>query len=167
MARWLDDDEQRAWRAWVAATSLLTDRLNRDLQHQHGLTLADYEILVRLSEAPQGRLRMSELAGRALSSRSRLSHQVARMTEAGLVARTECADDRRGAFAVLTDRGWHLLREAAPDHVESVRSHLLDVLGRERFLTLGESCASVAAHLGATDARALPDACATTGAVPD
>lgn len=157
MARWLDDDEQRAWRAWLAATSLLADRLNRDLQHQHRITLADYEILVRLSEADDHRLRMSDLADRSHSSRSRLSHQIARMTEAGLVNRTDCADDRRGAFAVLTDRGWQVLRQSAPDHVESVRAHLLDVLGRERFLALGESCAAVAAHLGATDSRALPD----------
>ena len=123
MTRWLTDDEQRHWRAWLAASLLLNDRLSRDLQEQHGLTIADYEILVHLSEAPDRRLRMSELAEAALSSRSRLSHQIDRMARAGLVDRESCADDRRGAFAVLTQHGWDVLVAAAPDHVESVRRH--------------------------------------------
>ena len=86
MTRWLTEDEQRSWRAWLSASVLLTDRLSRDLQEQHGLTIADYEILVRLSEIPDRRMRMSELADATLSSRSRLSHQIDRMERAGLVA---------------------------------------------------------------------------------
>ena len=93
MTRWLSEEEQRHWRAWLAASLLLNDRLSRDLQEQHDLTIADYEILVWLSEAPDRRLRMSELARRALSSRSRLSHQIDRMERAGLVTREVCAEE--------------------------------------------------------------------------
>lgn len=147
MTRWLSDDEQRHWRAWLAASNLLNDRLSRDLQEQHDLTIADYEILVQLSEAPERRMRMSDLADRTLSSRSRLSHQIDRMAQRDLVAREACVDDRRGSFAVLTDHGWNALVAAAPDHVESVRRHLLDVLTPEEFAALGEACATVADRL--------------------
>lgn len=137
MTRWLSDDEQCAWRSWVAAYLLVPDRLGRDLQEQAGLTFADYEILVRLSETPDRRMRMSDLAGLTLSSRSRLSHQIDRMQKAGYVDRQECTDDRRGYFAVLTDKGWDALVEAAPVHVESVRKRLLDTLTPEEFAELG------------------------------
>lgn len=147
MTRWLSDDEQRHWRAWLAASNLLNDRLSRDLQEQHDLTITDYEILVQLSEAPDRRMRMSDLAERTLSSRSRLSHQIDRMAARDLVAREACVDDRRGSFAVLTEHGWNALVAAAPDHVESVRRHLLDVLSPEEFAALGEACASVAERL--------------------
>lgn len=147
MTRWLSDDEQRHWRAWLAASNLLNDRLSRDLQEQHDLTIADYEILVQLSESPERRMRMSDLAEATLSSRSRLSHQIDRMASRDLVAREACVDDRRGSFAVLTDHGWDVLVAAAPDHVESVRSHLLDVLSPEEFAALGEACATVAERL--------------------
>ena len=148
MTRWLSEDEQRHWRAWLAASLLLQDRLNRDLQEQHGLTMADYEILVRLSEAPDRRMRMSDLASTTLSSRSRLSHQIDRMVKAGLVEREACVADRRGAFAVLTDHGWQTLVAAAPDHVESVRQHLIDPLTAGEFAALGDACVKVADQLG-------------------
>ena len=144
MARWLTQREQESWRAWIEASLLLTDRLSRDIQAQHGLTFADYEILVWLSEAPERRLRMSELARRALSSRSRLSHQIDRMERAGLVTREVCAEDRRGSFAVLTDAGWRTIVEAAPDHVASVRANLVDILSPEEFAALGAACRKVA-----------------------
>lgn len=144
MTRWLTADEQSHWRSWLAASKLLNDRLSRDLQEQHDLTLADYEILVTLSEAPDRRLRMSELAEATLASRSRLSHQIDRMEQRGLVERESCADDKRGAFAVLSDGGWRTLVAAAPDHVESVRVHLLDVLSDREFSSLGRACAKVA-----------------------
>lgn len=137
MTRWLSEAEQGYWRSWLAATLLLPDRLGRDLQEQTGLTMADYEILVWLSETPERRLRMSELANLTLSSRSRLSHQIDRMEKAGYVRRQECSDDRRGFFAVLTDEGWQVLEEAAPHHVESVRNRLVDVLTTEEFAELG------------------------------
>jgi DNA-binding MarR family transcriptional regulator len=145
--RWLDAREQDLWRQWIAAASLLPDRLSRDLQEAHGLTLADYEILVRLSEHPQRRVRMSELAELTLSSRSRLSHQVDRMERAGLVEREVCTQDRRGQWCTLTDTGWQVLVAAAPAHVASVRRHLVDVLTPDQFEALGAACRVVAERL--------------------
>jgi DNA-binding MarR family transcriptional regulator len=105
--------------------------------------LADYEILVRLSESPERRVRMSDLAAMTLSSRSRLSHQIDRMEKADYVLRQECSDDRRGFFAVLTDHGWQTLVDAAPKHVESVRHRLVDVLTPEEFAELGRICQKI------------------------
>ena len=145
MPGWLSPEEQRSWRAWLSATTLLADQLNRELQSQHGLTGADYEILVRLSESPDRR--MSDLAACTLASRSRLSHQIDRMVEAGLVTRETCSEDRRGSFAALTDGGWETLVEAAPAHVASVRAHLVDVLTSEEFAALGRACQKVSDRL--------------------
>lgn len=145
--RWLSDEEQRSWRAWLSAITLLMDQLNRDLLADHGLSGADYEILVRLSESPDRRVRMSELAELTLASRSRLSHQIDRMEQAGLVRRESCAEDRRGAFAALTDIGWGALVKAAPDHVASVRRHLVDVLTPQEFQALGHACRKVSERL--------------------
>jgi len=147
MTNWLDQEQQAVWRAWLSATTLLPEQLGRDLQRDSNITNADYEILVHLSEAHDRRVRMSELAERTLSSRSRLSHQIDRMEKAGLVTRELCAADRRGSFAVLTDRGWDLLVSAAPAHVESVRHHLVDVLTPEEFAALGNACTKVSNHL--------------------
>lgn len=147
MTRWLDETEQRHWRAWVAASTLLRERLSQELQAEHGIVLGDYEILVRLSEAPHRSLRMSALAEHTLASRSRLTHQVDRMEKAGLVRRAACPDDRRGQLAVLTDDGWNLLVAAAPTHVAGVRRYLVDVLTPEQFAALGEACRIVTAEL--------------------
>src|SRR5690348_11734002 len=114
---WLSAEEQRAWRAYLEATMLLFDALDRELQRDARMPHAYYEILVRLSEAEGRTLRMSELADRTRSSRSRLSHAVARLEERGWVVRRECADDRRGQLAQLTDEGFAVLAEAAPGHV--------------------------------------------------
>ena len=151
MTQWLDADQQRHQRAFLAATTLLSDRLSRELQASFGLSLADYEILVRLSEAPERRLRMSHLADSTLASRSRLSHQIDRMEKAGLVVREPCEDDRRGANAVLTEKGWDLLVQAAPRHVDGVREHLVDLLTDAQFAALGSACALVAEHLQSPD----------------
>lgn len=150
MTRWLTDDQQLAWRAWIAASLLLPDRLSRDLQDEAGISLADYEILVHLSESPQRRLRMSELADLTLSSRSRLSHQIDRLSDAGLVDRQPCSEDRRGSFAVLTQDGYDFLVTTAPAHVASVRAHLVDVLTPEEFDVLGRICTKVADRLRPT-----------------
>jgi DNA-binding MarR family transcriptional regulator len=155
MTRWLTTEEQQAWRAWLAASALLNDRLSRDLQAKHGLTLADYEILVWLSEHPERRLRMSELAERTLASRSRLSHQIDRMERSGLVQRQQCDDDRRGAFAVLTEFGMKAIAAAAPDHVDSVRENLVDVLSPQEFTALGDACRKIGDALG-TSAKSVP-----------
>lgn len=154
--RWLSDDEQRSWRSWLAATRLLEDRLSRDLQSQHNLTIQDYEILVRLSETPERRVRMSELAELTLSSRSRLSHQIDRLAARGLVSREQCAEDRRGAFACLTDEGFATLERAAPDHVDSVRRYLVDVLSEAEFSQLGRSCLAIVAGLPGGDGESVP-----------
>jgi DNA-binding MarR family transcriptional regulator len=153
MTRWLTEDEQRLWRGWLAASMLLPERLNRDLQEQHGLTGTDYQVLVELSESPERRMRMSTLAERTQLSRSRLSHQIDRMTTAGLVNRQECAQDGRGMFAVLTEQGWETIVAAAPDHVESVRRHLVDRLTPEQFEAFGQACITVADALRASDAK--------------
>jgi DNA-binding MarR family transcriptional regulator len=150
MTNWLNLEQQQSWRAWLSASRLLSDQLNRDLQDQQGLTSADYEILVWLSEAPDRRLRMSELAERTLSSRSRLSHQIDRMEGAGLVARFVCTEDRRGSFAALTEEGWSTLVAAAPSHVASVRTHLVDALTPEEFRALGSACQKISDRLQTT-----------------
>lgn len=137
MTRWLSDVEQGYWRSWITANLLVPNRLGRDLQNDCDLTLADYEILVALSESPDRRMRMSELADGTLSSRSRLSHQIDRMQKAGHIQRQECTDDRRGYFAVLTDAGYDKLVASAPSHVASVRRRLVDVLTPEEFAELG------------------------------
>ena len=125
--RWLSAKEQQAWRATVHLSQLLMRQLDRDL-NAHGLSAHDYEILVELSEAPDTRLRMTELADATSQSRSRLSHQVSRMESRGLVRRDNCEGDKRGTFAVLTDEGMAAIRRVAPDHVEHVRRHFIDRL---------------------------------------
>jgi DNA-binding MarR family transcriptional regulator len=128
MTRWLDPDEQRTWRAFLTASRALMEALDRELQRDAGMPHAYYEILVRLSEAPERRLRMSDLAEASGSSRSRLSHAVARLEAAGWVRREDCPTDRRGQIALLTDDGFAALAAAAPGHVEGVRRHLFDAL---------------------------------------
>jgi len=145
--RWLDDDEQRTWRAFLASTRLLFDRLERQLQRDSGLPMAYYEILVQLSEAPDRTLRMSQLAESSLSSRSRLSHAVARLEEAGWVRRRACPEDRRGAFAELTDAGRAKLDDAARGHVEAVRTDLFDVLTPDQQRALREVGEALRDHL--------------------
>jgi DNA-binding MarR family transcriptional regulator len=145
--RWLDAEEQRAWRAWLFSAQLLQDRLDRELMHETGISHAYYEILVALSETPERRMRMSELADRCLSSRSRLSHAVSRLEERGWVRRQVCADDGRGQLAVLTDEGFAALAAAAPVHVESVRAHLFDQLSPEQIAAMRDLGETLLRHL--------------------
>jgi DNA-binding MarR family transcriptional regulator len=145
--RWLDDEEQKAWRAWLFSTMLLQDRLDRELTHETGISHAYYEILVALSEAPDRQMRMSELAARCLSSRSRLSHAVSRLEERGWVRRQVCADDGRGLLAVLTDEGFAALEGAAPVHVESVRRHLFDQLSPAQIAAMRDIGETLLRHL--------------------
>ncbi|MEU8425025.1 MarR family transcriptional regulator [Micromonospora sp. NPDC048835] len=147
MTRWLDPDEQRTWRAYLTATRALMDTLDRELQRDVGMPHAYYEILVRLSETPGRQLRMSELADAAGSSRSRLSHAVARLEAAGWVRREECPTDRRGQIAVLTDEGFATLAAAAPGHVEGVRRHLFDALTPAQVDQLRRISETLAEHL--------------------
>ncbi|MEY4137308.1 MAG: hypothetical protein RL205_1436 [Actinomycetota bacterium] len=152
MTEWLDAQQQQDWRAWLAASTLLLDAFSRDLQDAHGLTMADYEILVRLSESTDRRMRMSDLAEATLSSRSRLSHQIDRMERAGFVERMPCSDDKRGYFAVLTPTGWDTLVTAAPCHVTSVRERIVNVLTPEEFSALGRASKKLLDALGAEPA---------------
>ncbi|HTF48410.1 MAG TPA: MarR family transcriptional regulator [Pseudonocardia sp.] len=146
--RWLNDDEQRTWRAFLAANRLLLDTLDRQLQHEAGIPHTYYEILVRLSEVPDRALRMSQLAVSSMSSRSRLSHAVARLEETGWVRRRECPTDRRGAVCELTDSGFAALQAAAPGHVEAVRANLFDQLTPEQVIALRDISEALATHLG-------------------
>jgi DNA-binding MarR family transcriptional regulator len=124
---WLDAHQQRTWRAYLVGTTLLMDRLDRELREQHRLSLPEYEILVRLAEADGHRLRMAMLADSVSHSRSRVTHTVSRMETAGLVARDACLSDGRGVEAVLTEQGRAALEEAAPTHVAGVRRYLVDL----------------------------------------
>jgi DNA-binding MarR family transcriptional regulator len=145
--RWLDPDERRIWLGWVFASRLLWDEIERDLQRDSGLSFGHYEILVMLSEAPARSRRMSDLADATQSSRSRLSHAVARLEELGWVRRQTCAEDRRGQLAVLTDEGFAALEAAAPMHVESVRRHLFDVLSSVQLQHLRDVQGTLLDHL--------------------
>ena len=118
--RWLDADEQKAWRAWLYSAQLLQDLLDRELTHETGIPHAYYEILVQLSEAPDRRLRMSQLADRCLSSRSRLSHAVSRLEERGWVRREVCPNDRRSFEAIPTDEGEAERERAWPIHAKAI-----------------------------------------------
>ena len=148
--RWLDDEEQATWRTFLAATHLLMDRLDRELQAGVGMPHAYYEILVRLSEAPGLAMRMSDLADRCHSSRSRLSHAVRRLEEQAWVRRETIESDRRGAVAVLTDAGLAALEAAAPIHVDGVRRHLFDQLDPGQRQALGQVSRALYDHLEAT-----------------
>ncbi|MFF4649864.1 MarR family winged helix-turn-helix transcriptional regulator [Streptomyces sp. NPDC001380] len=145
-APWLSVREQQLWRAHLDVSRLLEHQLGRELQ-PHGLAMNDYEILVVLSEEPKRRMRMTDLATATLQSKSRLSHQVTRMEKDGLVVREGCPGDRRGLYAVLTDKGWETLQKVAPDHVRSVRHHFIDRFDEDQVAALYEALAPVAEHL--------------------
>jgi DNA-binding MarR family transcriptional regulator len=145
--RWLDADEQAVWRAFLDVSRLLFEQLGRQLSDDSGMSLAEYEILVQLSEAPGRRLRMSELADRVVSSRSRITHTVGRMEDRALVHREACADDGRGVLCVLTDAGFAQLEAAAPGHVEMVRTVLFEPLDPADVAGLGVALAKVREQL--------------------
>jgi DNA-binding MarR family transcriptional regulator len=145
--RWLDADERRIWLGWVFTSRLLWEEIERDLQRDSGFSFGQYEILVMLSEAPGRARRMSELADATQSSRSRLSHAVARLEQLGWVRRETCSTDRRGQLAVLTDDGFAALAAAAPGHVESVRRHFFDQLSAPQLAALGDVQMTLLEHL--------------------
>jgi len=125
--KWLNPREMKAWRSYIIASRRLLDALDSDLDG-HDLSMADYEVLAQLSDAPDRRMRMSELAQIAMLSKSRLSHRMKVMEKAGWVRREACPEDKRGSFAVMTEKGWRAIVKAAPDHVASVRSRFVDNL---------------------------------------
>jgi DNA-binding MarR family transcriptional regulator len=140
--RWLSDDQQSVWRAWLLGSAILNERLDAQLR-EHDLDLAEYEILVTLSEAPDRQMRMAELADAVHQSRSRLTHTVTRMEKRGLIERTTCPVDRRGVWANLTDAGSQLLTEAAPSHVECVRRNFVDAVDPEDYAAVGRAMRAV------------------------
>ncbi|GAA2361033.1 MarR family transcriptional regulator [Saccharopolyspora halophila] len=131
MTRWLDERERRAWRGYLAMHAQLNARLHRQLQAGSGLSLTDFDVLVRLTDQPEPRMRMGELAKALQWEKSRLSHHLARMEKRGLVGREECAGDARGSYVVLTARGREVIEQAAPAHVESVQEYVFDQLSDE------------------------------------
>lgn len=145
--RWLNEAENKAWRGWMAMSDLLRARIARDLLVESGLSDSDFAILVHLSEAPEGRVRMTELAGALGWSKSRLSHQCSRMARRGLVCREGCAGDARSAYAVLTPCGLAEIQKAAPLHVESVRRHLIDLLDASELQAMAAISERVLTHL--------------------
>ena len=144
--RWLDEDQQRVWRAFLLGTTLLFDRLDDDLQRNHGVSMVEYEILVRLSES-DGRMRMAQLADSLAHSRSRVTHTIKRMEHAELVTRAASPEDRRGVVATMTDRGRLLLENVAPTHVHGVRDHFVDLVSPEDLASLGRVMNAVADDL--------------------
>jgi DNA-binding MarR family transcriptional regulator len=145
--RWLDAAQQRDWRAFIEGSVRLLDVLDRDLKARHSLTISEYEILVRLSEAPERRLRMAELASSASQSRSRLSHTCGRLEAKSLVRRDSCPGDKRGVFAVLTDQGLATLERAASDHVAAVREFFVDVIDPADLEALGRAFRTVTTQI--------------------
>ena len=144
---WLDDDEQRSWRALLVGMTLLLGRLDDDLRRGCDLSLVEYEILVRLSEREERWLRMAQLADALAHSRSRVTHTVTRMEKAGLVVRERSPEDGRGVICRMTDAGWELLVRMAPLHVRGVRANLVDLVSREDFAAVGRVMNAVADHL--------------------
>ncbi|KNB50262.1 MarR family winged helix-turn-helix transcriptional regulator [Streptomyces caatingaensis] len=145
--RWLSAGEQAAWQAYLHATTLLEDHLDRQLQRDAGMPHIYYALLVQLSEAPRRRMRMTELAQQTKITRSRLSHAVARLEKNGWVRREDCPSDKRGQLAVLTDEGFAVLERTAPGHVAAVRAAIFDRLTPEQVTELGEICGTIAAGL--------------------
>jgi DNA-binding MarR family transcriptional regulator len=157
--RWLTSAEQRAWRVFVIACQLLMDQLDRELQHDAGMSHATYAILVALSEQPGRAMRMTDLARLVRSSKTRLSEAVARLEARGWVRREPCPTDRRSTFAVLTDRGVAALEAAAPGHVAGVRRHMFAQLTAEQVRQLREICEAIAVplmHSAGFDPNACP-----------
>lgn len=142
--RWLNDEQQRVWRTYLLGSARLSEKLDADLR-QFGLDLGEYEILVNLSEAPDWKVRMSELADAVHQSRSRLTHTISRMEKAELVERQSCPTDRRGVWAHLTKHGFELLAAAAPSHVEAVRRNFVEAMDEQDYLALGRAFAAVLA----------------------
>lgn len=155
--RWLQDEEKSTWRLYISATRLVEEALDRQMREDAGIPHSYYEILVHLSSEEDHSLRMSELAVRTLSSKSRLSHAVSKLEALGWVHRAACPSDKRGQLAVLTDEGMAALVEAAPGHVEEVRQRLFDPLTVEEQAVLGRACRKILVALGEDPDRIAAD----------
>lgn len=150
--RWLDEREERAWRALQFMGMRLDARLAAELAAVSDLSHSDYTVLVALTDQPDGRLRLFELAATLGWEKSRVSHQIARMVDRGLVAKERCGDDRRGAFVVATDGGIAAIEAAAPHHVESVRRLFVEPLTPDELDALGRAAQKILDAIEAEDA---------------
>jgi len=162
--RWLGEPQQRSWRAYVRMQGRLAAALNRQLQTDSELSLADFDVLVALTDVADGRVRVFELGLLLQWEKSRLSHHLSRMARRGLIARQECCDDGRGAFAVLTDAGRRAIEAAAPSHVDAVKRLVFDGLTPDQVAALGEVCEHVLSRLAAQDPCRSAAGC---GDIPD
>ncbi|MFI0937870.1 MarR family winged helix-turn-helix transcriptional regulator [Streptomyces sp. NPDC021020] len=153
---WLTEEQQATWRAFLQATTLLDDHLDRQLQRDAGIPHMYYALLSTLSETPGRSMRMTELAERAKITRSRLSHAVARLEGHGWVRREDCPTDRRGQVCVLTDAGYAELVRTAPGHVAAVRGAVFDRLTPEQSRQLGEISRVIAEGLHSSDGADVP-----------
>jgi DNA-binding MarR family transcriptional regulator len=144
---WLSQEQQVIWRAFLGGITVLRDQLDRDLRTQHDLSLGEYEILVRLSEAPGRSIRMAELAAAIAHSRSRVTHTISRLERDGIVRRDQASEDGRGVSAVLTDRGFSVLEKAAHTHVRGVHDYLIESASPDDFAALGRVMEQVIATL--------------------
>ena len=136
--RLLTESQMRAWRAFLGASTLVSARLNHELDEAAAISMYEYEILVRLFESEAGRVRMSQLADQVSYSRSRLTHTVGRLERAGYVLRSSCPNDRRGVYAHLTKAGYEFLAQTAPIHLDGVRRHLINRFTPSELATLTE-----------------------------
>ncbi|WP_241672341.1 MarR family transcriptional regulator [Streptomyces sp. IB2014 016-6] len=149
--QWLTANEERAWRGLLRMNDVLVNRTGRSLHEEFGLSGADYTILAELTRVPGGQLRMLEFARTLGWEKSRLSHQLTRMAKRGLVERTECADDRRGAYVAVTREGREAITAAAPRHVDDVRRLFIDHLTPGQITLLAEISDPVLERIDATD----------------
>lgn len=148
---WLSLEQQGIWRAFLGGTTVIMDHLDRDLRQHHGLSMSEYEILVRLSEAPNRSIRMADLAEALSHSRSRITHTISRLEKAGIVERSHCSADGRGVEAVLTDEGFTVLEAAAHTHVRGVHAYLIESASPEDLAAVGRVMSSITARLGGRD----------------
>ena len=155
-AGWLDDEQQRVWRTLLDVHARLVARLDAELEAAHDISLADYEVLVHLSEAPDCGLRMAELADRLTVSPSGLTRRLDGLVREGMVLRRPCPSDRRGALAVISPAGRARLEHAAPTHAAGVRRYLVDLLPRRDLLALDRDLDVISGALD--DERRLPAA---------
>ena len=144
--RWLDDEEMRIWRGFVEARGRVIHELDQALKLNADMTHDDYEVLVLLSEAPDQRMRMTELSQRLIHSQSRLTQRVDRLVKRGWVCREQCPEDRRGVHAVLTAEGMTQIETAAPDHVRDVREFLIDLIEPGERQIVADVLERVATH---------------------
>lgn len=165
--RWLDQEEQRTWRAFLWTFQQLQDALERQLQRDSSMPHAYYMILAMLSEAPDRMLTMTELAEITRFSASRLSHAVARLEEAGWVRRAKHRADRRTTIAQLTDDGFAALERAAPGHVEEVRRRLFEPLAPEQVRQLGEIVETLRQGFGSREPVDAPMSCPAESGAAD